>query len=282
MRLKIKKLTWPRVIAYIFMLGLVAFSMLPLIYLVSTAFKPMEEMFMFPPRFIVRRPTIKNFGDLGIALSGFTVPFSRYLFNSIFTTVCTVTGTLVICSWGAYGLSKFKLRWAPVIFNIIIAALMFSPHVTQIPSYLLIANLGMVNTYFALILPKLAAAYNIFLMKQFIDQLPDTYLESARIDGANEWFIFWRIVMPMCTPAWTTLIVFSFVANWNDYFSPLIFTTTEQMKNMTLAIQTIGGGLARSGANAAAAFLMTVPTILIFVFMQKKVMDTMMYSGIKG
>lgn len=276
------RLTPGWVFTYIFMGALVCFTMLPIVYLISTAFKPMDELFLFPPEFFVRRPTLRNFYDLLTALSSFTVPFSRYLFNSLFTTTATVLGTLIISSFGAYALSKFKLPGANTMFNIIIAALMFSPQVTQIPTYLLISKIGLVNTYWALILPKIAVAYNIFLMKQFIDQIPDSLIEAARIDGANEWEIFWKVVMPTCKPAWSTLIVFSFVSNWNDYFSPLVFTTSEQMKNLTLAIQTIGTSIARSGAMAAATFLMTMPTIVIFVFMQKKVMDTMIYSGIKS
>ena len=277
-----KKISPIRLLAIAIMLGLMVIALLPIVYLVSTAFKPTDELFRFPPKFLVERPTLRNFSDLAFSLEGFSVPFTRYTLNSIITTVSIVGGSLFISSMGAYALSKFKLKITGFVFSLIIAALMFSPQVTQIPTYLLIAKMGIIDTYLALILPKLAVAYNIFLMKQFIDQIPDTYLESARLDGAGELYIFWRIIMPMCKPAWSTLIVFSFVANWNDYFSPLVFTTTEQMKNLTLAIQTIGTSVERAGAMAAAAFIMTVPTVILFIFLQRKVMDTMMFSGIKG
>lgn len=213
------------------------------------------------------------------------MPFTRFVFNSLFTTAVTVFGTVIICSMGAFALEKYDLPWANTIFNIVVAALMFAPQVTQIPNYLIVNKLGLINTYWALIIPKLAVAYNFFLMKQFMEGVPNELLEAARIDGAKEFRIFWSMVMPMAKPAWATLIVFSFVSNWNDYFSPLVFITSQTMKTLPLALQTIQGGpgqVARSGAVAAATFLTVLPTILIFLFMQSKVMKTMAYSGIKA
>jgi len=264
---------------------LVLFTSLPLIYMISTAFKPYDELFLYPPRFFVRKPTLQNFVDLFTALDSTVIPFSRYVFNSLFTTVVTVFATVIVCSMGAFAIAKYKLPYANTIFNIVIAALMFSPHVTQIPNYLIVSKLHLLNTYWALIIPKIAVAYNLFLMKQFIEQIPDTYLDAARIDGAGEFKIFWQIIMPMCKPAWSTLIVFSFVSNWNDYFSPLIFINRQELKTLPLVLQSLAGGpgqVARSGALAAATFVVTIPTIIVFLIMQSRVMKTMAYSGIKG
>ena len=182
---------------------------------------------------------------------------------------------------------KHKPAGSKVIFAIVIASLMFTPHVTQIPRYMVVNGLGMINTYWALIIPNIAVGYNFFLMKQFTEQLPNSFLESARIDGASEFQVFQHIAMPSMKPAWSTLVVLSFVANGNDYFTPLIFTTSQEMKTLPLALQTIAGGpagasIGRAGAVAAATFLMTLPTIIIFSFMQTKVMQTMAYSGIKA
>lgn len=280
-------ITFSRVLLYIIMIILVAFTALPLVYLVSTAFKPMDELFLFPPRFLVRKPTTQNFSDLLQALGSSSVPFLRYGFNSVVVTVVTVIGTVIVSSLGAYSLVKFNPPGGKVIFNVILMALMFSPHVTRIPSYMVINKLGLINSYRALILPNIAVAYNIFLMKQFIEQYPDVLLEAARIDGAKEFYIFLKIVMPSLAPAWSSLIVFSFVASWNDAFSPLIYITSQAMKTLPLALTTISGGAAgmsvgRAGAVAAATFLMTIPTVVVFTFMQGKVMETMQYSGIKG
>ena len=284
---KIKKVTPGWIILYIFMILLVLFTALPLIYMVSTAFKPMDELFAFPPKFLVRRPTVQNFRDLLTSLGSSTVPFTRYIFNSLIVTIITVICTVLVSCMGAYGLVKHRPVGGNTLFNIIIAALMFSPHVTQIPRYMVVNKLGLINTYGALILPNIAVAYNFFLIKQFTEQFPDDLLEAARIDGANEWVAFWNIVMPALTPAWSTLVVFSFVSSWNDYFSPLIFTTSQVMKTLPLALQTIAGGpatssIGRAGAVAAATFLMTMPTVIIFTSMQSRVLETMTYSGIKG
>jgi ABC-type glycerol-3-phosphate transport system permease component len=272
-------------LVYAFMISLVAFTALPLVYVVMTAFKPLDELFLYPPRFLVRKPTLQNFSTLLVTMSGSVVPFSRYVFNSLFTSVVVVAGSVVISSMGAYSLVKLRPPGLSWLFAAIIAALMFSPQVTTIPSYLIVNRLGMMNSYWALIVPRLAVAYNFFLMKQFCEQVPDSLLESVRVDGGGEWLVFWRIAMPLMKPAWATLIVFSFVANWNDYFTPLIFVRSQAMRTLPLALQTIGGGpavVARSGAVAAATFVTTIPTILVFLAAQRKVMRTMAYSGIKG
>ena len=186
---------------------------------------------------------------------------------------------------GAYGLVKHKPAGSGAIFAVVLAALMFSTHVTQIPNYMVVNKLGLVNTYLALIIPKIAVAYNFFLVKQFCEQLPDSILEAARIDGAKEFRVFWTIAMPLLQPAWTTLAVFSFVNNWNDYFSPLIFISSNALKTLPLALQTLSGGagvVARAGTVGAATFLTTVPSILVFAIMRGKVMETMSFSGIKS
>jgi len=279
-------ITFSKVLLYVCMIALVSFTVLPLVYLVCTAFKPLDELFVYPPRFYVKNPTMKNFSDLLVSLGSSTVPFTRYAFNSILVTVIIVCCTVIISALGAYSLVKFKPPGGQFIFNLILVALMFSPHVTKIPSYMVVNKLRLINTYGALILPNIAVAYNIFLMKQFIEQYPDELLEAARIDGAGEFRIFLQMVMPALKPAWSTLVVFSFVNNWNDYFSPLIYITSQEMKTLPLALQTISGGAAnmavgRAGAVAAATFLMMLPTVIIFTIMQGKVMETMVYSGIK-
>lgn len=276
-----------KMILYLFVTGLVCFTALPLVYMISTAFKPIEELFVYPPRFFVRNPTMDNFYDLLGALTSIDVPFSRYIFNSFFITIVTVVLTVVISGMGAYGLVKHNPQGSGKIMACVIAALMFSVHVTLIPSYMVVNKLNLVNTYGALILPKLAVPFNFFLMERFMRQVPDAIIESARIDGAKEWTIFWKLVMPCVKPAWATLVVFSFVHNWNDYFTPLVFTSSQTMKTLPLALQLIAGGpgaaiLGRAGAVAAATFLMTVPTIIIFTFMQARVIETMAHSGIKA
>ena len=273
------------IVVYGLMLLLVCFTALPLIYLVCTAFKPLSELYVFPPQFFVRSPTLKNFSDLLLSLSSSAVPYTRYIFNSVVVTAVTVVLTILVSSLAAYGMVKHRPPGSKLWFEIVVAALMVSPFVTQIPRYLIVNKLGLVNSYAALILPALASAYYFFLVKQFMEQIPNELVEAARIDGSGEMYIFWRIIMPMLTPAWVTMMIFCFVATWNDYFSPLIYLNDQAMKTLPLALNTVSGGgfgIGRAGAVAAATLLMTLPTVILFSLSQRKVMQTMIHSGIKG
>lgn len=264
---------------------LVVFCALPLVCLVSRAFMPLDELYVYPPRFFVRHPTLSNFSDLLSSLSSSTVPFTRYIFNSLWVTIVTVFCTIIVCSMGAYGMVKHKPIGAAAIFTIVIAALGFSGHVTKIPNYMIVCKMGLIDSYLALIVPSVATAYNFFLMKQFCEQMPDSLLEAARIDGAKEFRVFWTIVMPLLKPAWSTLFVLTFISSWNDSFSPLVYIQSDAMKTLPLALQTISGGagvVARSGTVGAATLLTTAPTIIIYLIMKGQVLQTMAYSGIKS
>ncbi len=272
------------IIIMILLTSLGLFMALPLVYMISTAFKPLEELFLWPPRFVVLRPVMDNFETLLISTSALAVPFSRYIFNSMLVAVLVVAGVIVLASLAAYPLAKHRdMPGRNFIFLSVIAGLMFAPEVTQIPRYIVIDSLGMINTYWALILPLLPSTYGLFLMKQFTEQVPDEMLESARLDGASELRIFWQIVMPLVRPAWATLTIITFIFAWNEFFGPLVFTRTEAMRTLPLALATIGTeSIARQGAVAAATMITTAVPIIVFVIFHKKVMETMAYSGLKG
>jgi ABC-type glycerol-3-phosphate transport system permease component len=271
---------------YLIITLLALFTLLPIVYMVSTALKPLEEMFLYPPRFFVRHPTLRNFAELLLAIDALSVPFVRYVFNSLFVAAATVGASLVLSSMAAYPLAKYpRMPGGRLFFAVVISTLMFAPEVTQIPRYLIVDRLNLIDTYAGLIIPSLAGSYGLFLMKQFMEQLPVEMIEAAKMDGASEWAVFWKVVMPLVRPAWITLIIFSFIGTWNDFFTPLIFTRSEQMKTLPLAMSSIGGGpgvVARWGAVAAASLVVTVPTFVIFVLLQRYVMETMSYSGIKS
>ena len=271
---------------YWFLTPLALFMALPIIYLISTAFKPLDELFYFPPRFLVRNPTFDNFIDLLLATSTSFVPFSRYIYNSLIVTAVSVVAAISISSLGAYPLAKDRtLPGRDFMFSLIIAALMFAGEVTAIPRYLVILKTGLIDTYGALIIPGLANAYFLFLMRQFMEQVPDELIDAARLDGASELRVFWDIVMPQCRNAWATIAIFSFIATWNDGGSSILYTRSEAMRTLPAAIATIGGGpgnIARAGAAAAAGFLQTTPVIIIYLILQRKVISTMAHSGLKG
>lgn len=270
---------------YFFLIPLAAVSVLPIVFVVSTAFKPLEELWLFPPPFFVRRPTLENFETLLMATNALQVPFSRYLFNSLAVTLLSVAGQVLICSMAAYPLAKHRFPGRDLLMALVIAALTFAPQVTAIPQYLVVQRLGLIDSYGALILPGLAWSYGLFLMRQFMQTFPGEIIEAARIDGASEMQVFWRIVMPNVAPAWNTLIILGFITVWRDAFNALIFTRSESMKTVALAMATLTAGAAspaRAGAQAAAAFLMTAPTIIVFMLRQAKVIETMAHSGIKS
>lgn len=256
-----------------------AFMALPLVYAVVSAFKPMDEIFLFPPRFFVRRPTLSNFTMLFKLVSNLWVPFSRYIFNSLFVSIVTTVAHVLLASAAAYPLAKFNLRlkW---LFNIVVMSLMFNASVLGIPQYIIMSKLNIINTYFAYILPFVPSALGLFLMKQFMEQIPPSLIEAARIDGASQYRTFWSIVMPSVKPAWLTLSIFAFQAIWNQQGYGVIFE--EELKMIPSAIeQIIYGGIARTGAAMSGSMFLMIPPILIFVIAQSSVIETMTHSGIK-
>ena len=258
-----------------------AFMALPLVYAISSSLKPLDELWMFPPRFFVRNPTMKNFSDLFSLMSNAWVPFTRYLFNTTLVAVVGTAGNVVLCSMCAYALAKHKFPGKRIIFNIIVLALMFNATVTAIPNFLILSKFRLVNTYFALILPAFASPLGLYLMKQFVEQMiPDPLLEAARIDGSGEMRTFWTIVMPLVKPAWMTLIIFCFQGLWNTGSTYLI--QSEQLKTLNYALsQIVSGGIARTGTAAAATVVMMLVPIVIFVVSQSNVVESMATSGMK-
>lgn len=267
-------------IIFMFLGLLGAFMVLPLLYGILNAFKPLEEIYIYPPRFWVRNPTLENFSMLFKLASGLWVPFSRYAFNNIFVSVVATVGHVIISSLAAFPLAKYKLRigW---VFNVVVSCLMFSSAVLWIPQYVIMSSLNMIDTYLVYILPALPAPIGVFLMKQFMEQIPFVLVESATIDGASQWRIFWRIVMPQVKPAWLTLTLFAFQSVWNQSLQGLVFS--EELKMLGDAIsQIMAGGFVRMGASMAGSVFMIIPPFLLFLLTQNRVIETMAYSGIKG
>ncbi|MBE6565909.1 MAG: carbohydrate ABC transporter permease [Ruminococcaceae bacterium] len=257
------------------------FMFLPMVYAVSQAFKPLDELWMYPPRFFVRQPTLKNFTDLFTLMNDSWVPFSRYIFNTVFTTVMGTFGHLFLASMCAYALAKIKFPGGNFVFKTIRSSLMFSSTVGGITSFMIMTALHLVDSYLAIIIPAWGATLGLYLMKQHMDStVPDTVLESARLDGASEIRTYWTIAMPMVKPAWLTLIIFSFQGLWNQGSS--IYIYSEQLKSINYAIgQIMAGGIKRSGAASASGVLMMMVPITVFVISQSNIIETMGSSGMK-
>ena len=258
-----------------------AFMFIPMYYCVIQAFKPLDELWMFPPRFYVVNPTPNNFKDLFTLMSGNMVPFSRYIFNTVFTSVAGTFGHLFVASLAAYAMAKIKFPGGKGMFLMVRTSLMFHQTVTAICSFILMSAFQMIDTYWAIIIPAWGSTLGLYLMKQFMESnVNDSVLESARLDGASELRTFWTIAMPMVKPGWLTLIVYSFKDLWNQGSS--IYIHSEQLKSLNYAIgQITAGGIRRAGASAAATVVMMAVPILVFVVSQSNIIETMGSSGMK-
>ena len=260
-------------------LGVIMF--VPMYYVVIQALKPLDELFMFPPRFYVINPTFDNFSDLFMLMGDSWVPFSRYIFNTVFITICGTVGNLVLASMAAYSLAKLRVPGRNAIFQMIVMSLMFHSTVNTVTHFIILSSFGWVDTYLSIVVPSMATTMGLYLMKQFMEtSVPDTVLESARLDGASEFRTFLIIAMPMVKPAWLTLMIECFKSLWNSGTS--IYIHSEELKTFNYAInQIVSGGVARSGAAAAAIVIMMIVPIGIFVLNQSKIIETMGSSGMK-
>ncbi len=267
-------------VIFIMLALLGAFMALPMVYAVVQSVKPLEELYIFPPRFYARRPTLDNFRDLITVSASLSVPFERYVLNSVFVSLVITVGHVIIASMAAYPLAKHKFPGHKILFNVIVTTLMFSAPVMSIPTYIVVARLHLINNYLSIILPAFASTLGLYLMKQFMTQIPESMLEAARIDGAREIRIFFKIVMPQVKPAWLTLIIFAFQSAWNQTGGSFIYN--EELKLLpTILGQISAGGIARAGVSSAAAVLLMIPPIATFLITQSNVIETMSYSGIK-
>jgi len=258
-----------------------AFMFIPMFYAIIQSLKPLDELWVFPPRFFVVNPTMKNYGDLFRLMSTSWVPFSRYIFNTILISIVATFGNLMFASLTAYALKKIKFPGANMLFRIVTLSLMFNATVTTITNFLTMSILGWVDTYLAIIVPWFCATLGLYLMGQFIEtSIPDSVVESGRLDGAGEFRIYWSLAMPNVKPAWLTLIIFTFQNVWNQGAS--IYIQSEQLKTFSYAIgQVLAGGFVRAGAGAASTVIMMIVPIAVFVFSQSNIIETMATSGMK-
>ncbi|WP_252891147.1 carbohydrate ABC transporter permease [Thermoclostridium stercorarium] len=256
------------------------FMAIPLVFVVSNAFKPLDELFRYPPRLFPRHPSLDNFADLKVLMANSWVPFSRYILNTVIITGGGTLGHVIFASMAAYPLAKHDFPGRNLLFNIVVLSLMFTWQVTQVPNYLIISKLGINNTYWAVILPAFSYGLGLYLMKQFMEQIPDSIIESARLDGAGEYRIYWSIIMPNVKPAWLTLAVLQFQTMWGNTGSQ--FLRDEQLKPLQYALlQIVNSGPARQGAAAVVTLIIAAIPITFFIICQSSIIETMTTSGMK-
>lgn len=270
---------------YLFVVPLALITGLPIVYIIFHAFKPMEELFAFPPKFITTNPTLDNFRQLFKASRSAGIPLSKYLFNSILITVSVVFSSMILSSAAAYAMSKLKFKGRDLVFNINQLALMFVPVAVMIPRYLVVEFLGLTDTYWSQILPLIPLPVSVFLLKQFVDTVPDSLIEAAYMDGATELHVYFKIIIPMIKPALATAAILVFQQVWSNLEASNYYISDEGLKSLVFYMNTLasanGNSVAGQGVQAAASLLMFLPNLILFCFLQNKVMNTMAHSGIK-
>lgn len=266
------------------LLPLAMFMLLPIVFIICHAFKPMQELFAFPPKFFVSSPTLDNFKKLMKASQSSGIPISRYAFNSIIVTAVVVLASIFLSTATGFALSKLKFKGKNVLMEINNLALMFVAVAVMIPRYLTIDFLHMTDTYWAHILPLLAMPVSLFLVKQFIDQVPDALIEAAYMDGANDWKVYYKIILPMIKPAIATSAIMAFQQVWVNTESSNLYVSDENLKTLAFYMNTLANAnnsVAGQGIAAAAQLIIFLPNLILFIILQKNVMNTMASSGIK-
>ena len=264
----------------VLLFGFGLFSAWPMIFVVNNAFKPLDEIFLFPPRLFVQNPTTDNFIDLVQLMGNSWVPFSRYIFNTLAITFMGTVGGVIISSMAAFPIAKYEFPGQKMMKKIIRYSLMFNATVTQIPNFIIMSRLGLIDTMYALILPSIAGTLGLYLMLNFMIQIPDALIESAKLDGASEFQVYRLIIMPLARPAWLTVIILTFQALWGATGGMFIYT--EKLKPLSFALsQIVNAGIARTGVSAAVTLVMLLVPISVFVVSQSNVIQTMATSGIK-
>ena len=266
---------------FILMFAYLVLISLPIIYTVFNAFKPLDEMYIYPPRWIPKNFTLSNFTEMANLLEQTLMPISRYIFNSVVYCLMMVAVVTFTAFTAAFSMCKTRPKGSDKMVGILIFALSLSGPAAGVANFVIIEKLGLLNTYWALILPGMGSATYVFLMRQFIVSMPDTYVEAARLDGANEWQIMWRIGFPYAKPAVATVVVYQFMASWGDSSGPFLYLSDPSLQTLPYAISTLGTSTSGILASAALSLLMLVPSTIVFVLMQSKILTTMAFAGLK-
>ncbi|MNI07278.1 L-arabinose transport system permease protein AraQ [compost metagenome] len=281
---RLRQVSLSQIFLIVFLSGLGIFMLLPIIFLFNHAFKPLNELFLFPPTIFVKEPTLRNFEQLLLHSAAGLVPFTRYLFNSVLISGISMIAVVLVSTMAGYVLSKHRFHFKATIMACIMISLMFAPETVQIPRYLVISGLGLTNTYLAHILPIIASPVAVFLMKQFIDQIPDSLTEAAKLDGASDMYIFTRIIIPLTAPAVATVSIITFQVVFMDTEASTLYMTKETMKTLAYyatALTANVPGVAGTSIAAAIGLLMFLPNLIMFLIFQRKMIQTMLHSGVK-
>lgn len=273
--------SWTNDIGIFILLTFLGLFMIAPIYIaIITSLKPVQEIFIMPPKLYAINPTGDNFRDLFQVANNSWVPFSRNVLNSLYVTIAATVLHVIFACMASFILAKCKFPGVKLINKTVVIALLFNSQVTYIMQYIVMAKLGMINTYSALILPIVASSMGLYLMINSVGTIPDAMIEAAKVDGAGLFRICWQVVMPNMKPAIMTIIIFQFQAAWNSTGGNLVYD--EALKTIPTVVQQIAAaGIARQGAIAASAVVLMIPPLAVFIAAQSNVMETMAHAGMK-
>jgi len=265
--------------SYIFLIAGLALMVGPFLWMLLGSLKPESDFLRNPPTFLPSAPTTDNYGRLFDQLD-----FPQFFFNSAVVALAITVGTLVFCPMLGYALAKLRWHGKRVVMALVLATLMVPAGITLIPNFILMSNLGLVNSYPGLILPFLAGPFGVFLMRQFMLGIPDELLEAARMDGASEFKIFWSVVMPIATPILATLGILTFLGSWNSFIYPLVMATEPRMYTLPVALATFATGQyqADHGMLMAGSVILVVPVLVVFILFQRWITEGIATTGLKG
>jgi multiple sugar transport system permease protein len=267
-----------RIILYTLLITGAILSLVPIIWMVSASLMPTGEASTFPPRLFPSTVTFSHYYDLFTRLS-----LGRYLFNSAFIAIVVTGLSLIINAMAGYAFAKLRFRGRDQVFRTLSAALVLPVQVSMLPLFLLLKNMGLVNTYWGVIIPGLASIFGIFLIRQYAISIPDEMLDAARVDGASEMRIFWSIVIPGILPILATLAIWTFLATWNDFMWPLIVLSDESHYTLPVALANLAGEHVQDTELMMAGSVITViPVMLVFLFLQRYYIQGVMAGSVKG
>ena len=269
---------------YIILVPVLIVTILPILFILSHAFKPIEELYAYPPKFLASRISFDNFKSLVTAASQTDIPFGRYLFNSLLVSIIVIILSLFLSSMAAFAFTYLNFKGKKFLYAANQLAIMFIAIAVAVPRFMMITYLGIANTYLAHIIPLIAMPVGVFLLKQFMEQIPKELNEAAIIDGATKWQVYWHVTLPMIKPALATVAILAFQTVWNNTETSALYIVDEALKTLpyyfgTLTLST--NSIAAQGISAAASLIIFLPNLVLFIILQKQVMNTMAYSGIK-
>lgn len=267
-----------RILSYAFLTAGLAATVLPFVWMLLGSVKSESELAQRPPTWWPRQPTLENFVEWIRDLD-----YGQFFLNSFVVAAATVLGNLLFCSMVGYALAKMSFPGKRVLFSLVMVMLMVPGMVTFVPTFILVANMGLMNSYPALILPHLVSPLGVFLMRQFIAGVPDALLEAARIDGAGEFRTFAQVVMPLCGPPLATLGILTFLGSWNNFLWPMVAAQTEDMYTLPVALSlySVGQHGLDYGILLAGSVLVVAPILVVFLVLQRYFVQGVALTGIK-